>query len=237
MTIDSRPVLLFDLDETVLGINSFPVWASCVAAARFPALPAARRVRTGVAAIAALGARKLGRIDHAELKQRLARLWRAAVANDVRGLAMRSLAERLTATVRPNLAALLREVREGRVDALLTTAAAADYAVPLGHRLGFSHVVASEDGSENLGERKRDNTLARLHELGWQRRVRVLFTDHLDDLPLVRAAERSVWFGGLDSLAAARALAEGSRIEWGLPASEQSLREWTLGSVGMEAAR
>lgn len=230
MTSDSRPVLLFDLDETVLHVNSFPVWAAAVLAARFPAMPAPARLRTAARAAGAIALRKLGRIDHAELKRRLAPLWLDGVAADPRQRAASALHERLLATVRPSLQPLLAEVREGRVDAVLTTAAAAAYAEPLGRRLGFAQVVASGSGDENLGVRKRDHTLERLRELGWHRRRRVLLTDHLDDLPLVREADLSLWFGGADSLAEARRQARGARIECGLSAAPPALRALALGT-------
>ena len=42
---------------------------------------------------------------------------------------------------------------------------------------------------------KRDRVLALLRQLDWFTRPRILFTDHLDDLPLMRECDAVFWFG------------------------------------------
>src|SRR5262245_17880729 len=75
---DTEPVLIVDLDGTVLRINSFPRWARRLALARFGHLPLRARLRVGCRAALMLAARKLHLIGHEQLKWRLQHLWRRA---------------------------------------------------------------------------------------------------------------------------------------------------------------
>ena len=114
--------------------------------------------------------------------------------------------------VRANLKPALGMVAVDRLDAVLATAAAASYAVPLGRLLGFWHVLASPSDREagepiNAGARKRDRVLDFLAASGWQDRPLVLFTDHIDDLPLMRVCCLVCWFGPEKRMVEARAAA------------------------------
>jgi phosphoserine phosphatase len=205
-----RSVMVFDLDGTVLRVNSFPLWAVYLLKARFPHLGPAQRLAISLRAGWTLAARKAGLIGHETLKWRLQRLWRQATAGDGRA-AEREFTRKLQGYVRPELADVLAAVARGQVDAVLATAAAADYAQALGQALGFSHVLATPSGRpavtpSNVGEHKRDAVLAFLKRQGWQGRPLTLFTDHVDDLPLIRISDTVYWFG--DNSAGA-ALADG----------------------------
>ena len=97
-------------------------------------------------------------------------------------------------------------------DAVLATAAAADYAEPLGRRLGFQHVLAtradrSAGEPANAGAVKRRSVDDFLRHAGWRDRSLILFTDHLDDLPLILDCDVVCWFGSAGMLAKARAMA------------------------------
>jgi len=190
------PVFIFDLDGTILDTNSFPFWVVFLIGGRIPGLR--RRARLGLSARAAhlLLARKLGRLSHATFLRRLQRAWhRAAPCAD----ALRGFQAALLRRVRPNLQALLDQVAASRIDAVLATAAASEYALGLGRQLGFRHVVASfparDDAPLNAGEHKRDAVLRLLERQQWHGRPLVLLTDHLDDLPLMRASTVVCWFG------------------------------------------
>ncbi|MBC7799188.1 MAG: haloacid dehalogenase-like hydrolase [Gemmatimonadaceae bacterium] len=196
---DDRPVLIFDLDGTVLSVNSFPHWASFLLRRRLPHLSLGHSARIRLAVGAALVRRKLGRIGHEELKWRLQHLWQAAVAGDD-GRAERALQDQLLRYVRPSLRQALSAVADGHADAVLATAAAADYADGLGRRLGFRHVLSTathrdHPAASNVGDGKRDAVLAFLAREGWADRPRILFTDHRDDLPLIRVCSETRWFG------------------------------------------
>ena len=160
------PVLIFDLDGTILAVNSFPHWAAYVARGCFPHLGLGRRARIASAAIALLGLRKLGLCDHETLKRRLQHLWQSATLDDG-GACELNFIGGLSRHVRPELKPILAAVAAGKVDAVLATAAAADYADALGRSLGFADVLAtprSRRPSEpsNRGEHKRDSVMTLL---------------------------------------------------------------------------
>lgn len=196
----TRPVYIFDLDGTLLSCNSFPAWAMHMLRGRVPHRGRRRQAATALAVARLLMRRKLGRLRHAALKQRLQAVWRSATLGDAGAHAMR-LSDVLERYLRPNMADVLRQVRTGQVDAVLATAAAGEYAHALGRRLGFSDVLASDGGSDNLGEEKCRRVLAFLAERNWSVRPRIVFTDHVDDLPLMRASDLVCWFGPDDEQA------------------------------------
>jgi phosphoserine phosphatase len=191
MTSTNEPLWLFDLDGTIIDVNSFPLWVSEMLTSR---------VSVSLRAAAALAARKVLRQSHIDFKRRLQRLWAEAAPTGAADRALGALLERLMSHVRPSLETLLDDVRHERVDAVLTTAAAAEYALPLARQLGFRHAIATPPGGktdapDNVGQAKRDRTLAYLTAQGWAARPRILFTDHLDDLPLIRECQSLLWFG------------------------------------------
>jgi phosphoserine phosphatase len=203
----ASPVLLFDLDGTVIDVNSFPIWVTDLLFARVEHLGLAGRISIATRTAAALAVRKLLRQSHSRFKRRVQRIWSTVEAAAPAGHAADALVERLAGRVRPSLGVLLADVRGGGFDAVLTTAAAAEYAVPLARRLGFRHVVATPagggaDAADNVGALKRDRTLAYLRAQGWATRPRVLFTDHRDDLPLIHECGALFWFGAAAECAA-----------------------------------
>ena len=215
------PVLIFDLDGTILAVNSFPHWAAYVARGRFPHLGLGRRACIAAAAVTLLGLRKLGLCDHETLKRRLQHLWQTATLDDG-GACELNFIGGLSRHVRPELKPVLAAVACGRVDAVLATAAAADYADALGRSLGFADVLATPRSRRpgepsNRGERKRDSVMTLLRARGWQDRPLAIFTDHADDLPLIRLCRTLYWFGTLRDLAAVEATVPDIRIFTGLP--------------------
>jgi phosphoserine phosphatase len=98
------------------------------------------------------------------------------------------------------------------LDAVLATAAASDYAAGLAQRLGFRYALTTSPDNDaitprNSGTRKRDRVRALLHQFGWHTRPLVLFTDHIDDLPLMRDSDAVCWFGSTNELAVAKTAA------------------------------
>lgn len=215
-TADAAPVLVFDLDETILRVNSFPLWVRFLIAGRLPELGWRRRALLSLRAQRLLLWRKLGRLSHDALRWRLQLAWQSATGHRREHLVTRFQA-RLLREVRGNVRPLLAMVATGQIDAVLATAAGAEYAEGLGRRLGFRHVLATQhDGDAatpaNSGSRKRDRVLQFLREQGWSRRKLMLFTDHLDDLPLMQQSDAVCWFGPDATMPTARALAAGPRF-------------------------
>jgi len=234
-----EPVLIFDLDGTILRRNSFPIWAASMLGLRRCGLGLRQRLALSLAVQRHLLARKLHRLDHDTLHRRLQALWCAAAAAPGATLA-ESLQRRLERLVRPNLQPVLRLVAEDVMDAILATAAAADYAEPLGRRLGFSIIVATPanrpDGEpHNTGVQKRDRVLALLRERDWLERPRIFFNDHLDDLPLMQVSQAVCWFGSDRDLR--RAKAETSAVRF-LPCRRMRPNEMsaTIAHLGQSLA-
>ncbi|MFV3129067.1 haloacid dehalogenase-like hydrolase [Niveispirillum sp. KHB5.9] len=192
-------VVILDLDGTVLSVNSFRLWVTQMLRAHYPHLSPHRRLGLALRAGGALAARKAGLIDHETLKWRLQGIWQQATDGDG-GASMQALNDRLYRHVRPELVTLLEAVADGRIDAVLATAAVADYAGDLGRQLGVPHVLATpahraRHVPSNVGTHKRDAVLDFLTRRGWQHRPRILFTDHEDDLPLIEVCGTVYWFG------------------------------------------
>jgi phosphoserine phosphatase len=211
LACDMPPVLVIDLDETILGVNSFPLWVWFLIGGWLPELGLRQRAWLSLQTQLALLRRKLGRIDHDEFRCGLQAAWHSAAGLRCE-LLTRRFQTRLLRHVRISVQPVLEIVAAGHVDAVLATAATADYATGLGQRLGFRHVLASlpyADGIARLngGMRKRDRVLAFLRARGWHNRMLILFTDHPDDLPLIRDSNIVFWFGRDDALAVAQASA------------------------------
>jgi phosphoserine phosphatase len=211
-----EPVLIFDLDGTILRSNSFPVWATAMLGLRNHGLTLPRRAAMSLAVQRLLLARKLHRLDHDDLLRALQALWRATTAQPGTAIA-EHLQTRLLRLVRPNLAPILRLVAEDAMDGILATAAAGEYAIPLGRGLGFSSILATRverppDEPYNSGEHKRDRVMALLRERGWSERPRIFFNDDLADLPLMRESQAVCWFGNDRNLRRAKAAAPGVRF-------------------------
>lgn len=192
-------VVILDLDGTVLSVNSFRLWVAHMLRARFPHLPPIKRLGIALAAGRLLAARKTGLMGHEALKWRLQQLWCRAVEGGETGPEA-ALVERLKSFVRPELYPVLAAVADGRMDGVLATAAVADYAHGLASALSLPHVLATArertaDSPSNVGPHKRDAVLGFLADRGWAERPLILFTDHREDLPLIRVCGTVYWFG------------------------------------------
>jgi phosphoserine phosphatase len=223
-TTGRMPVLVFDLDGTILRINSFPRWVLFLLAGRSPGLGPGRRAVISASALLPLFQRKLGRMDHDAMLRQMQRVWKTAAGWQVSGhgvgrlngeaneppLPLSGFTASLRRHVRDNLRSLLGMVAAEQLDAVLATAAAGDYALEFGRQLGFRHVLATgsdraPDERTNSGQRKRDRVFEFFDAAGWRGRPMVLFTDHIDDLPLMRESKLVCWFGPEKLMEAARA--------------------------------
>lgn len=214
--IDVVPVLVFDLDGTILPFNSFPRWVLFLIFGALPGLGWRPRGRLSLLAFRMLLLRKLGRLSHNELQRRLQAACRTACIGYDQPLTNRFEAA-LQRKVRRNLLWLLQAIPDEAFDAVLATAAAAEYAEPLGSRLGFRHVLATQperdvDDPPNVGLAKHDGVMNLLHTLGWNDRPIVLFTDHIDDIPLIRQSNTVCWFGSPDMLVTVRSAAAATQF-------------------------
>ena len=212
------PVLIFDLDGTILRTNSFPIWALMMLLGQAPHLRRRERLALSLRVQRLLVRRRLRGYSHAVLMRDLQSIWRDAIASDGDGHMAARLQATLIRLVRPALEPVLQAVARGEHDAVLATAAAGEYAEPLGKALGFSAILATpalRDGiytANNTGERKREAVLAWLAHRGWTDRLRIFFNDEMADLPLMKESHAVCWFGRDRDLARLRAAAPGVRI-------------------------
>ena len=203
------PLLVFDLDGTILRINSFPRWTLYLLVGRIPGLGPRRRVKLSLATLLLVITRKLGRISHVELQRHL-----QVVAGPFRAGTTARFRDSLLRHLRPNLHTLLQMVQHREVAAILATAACAEYAEDLGRQLGFSHIAATRSNRSpgepsNSGEEKRREVRRIRTAAGWSDQPMILFTDHIDDLPLIRDSSLVCWFGSTKMLRKAASLVEG----------------------------
>lgn len=157
-----KKAAIIDLDGTLIDANSFTMYVKHILA-RHPQ----------VAIWAAL--RKLRLLSHAAAKQHILR-------SKVSETEIDRIVNLLVARVRPEVASIAEkcDIR------ILATAAPAIYARPLGERLGFTHVLATETGgAENMGEEKCRRVTELLQALDAE--ASVIATDHEDDMPLLKA--------------------------------------------------
>lgn len=193
-TLKTDAVLIFDLDGTILSVNSFPYWVRYMLAGHFGGLRRRERLALSCRTGLVIFRRKALGCSHRRAKRLLRALWLQALKKDSARLAVRGMSNVLQKHVRPNMSHVMAIVSGGHADAVLATSAAAGYAKHLGRELGFAHVIASGN-VESLGEVKRDRVLALLASQGWDGRRRVFFTDHEDDLPLICRCHCVLWFG------------------------------------------
>ncbi len=120
-----NPVLIFDLDGTILSVNSFRLWVMYLLIGRF-GLGLVRRAALTARTAAIMAGRKLLRQSHADTKRRLQRLWSEAVAHENHAVAEAGLLAGLKHAVRPMLQPVLALAGGETVDAVLTTAAVSE---------------------------------------------------------------------------------------------------------------
>lgn len=211
-----EPVLIFDLDGTILARNSFPVWAGTMLGLRGNQLGLRHHLALSLKVQRLLWQRKLGQLDHDGLLWQLQMLWQTAtgIGGDNLG---KSLQATLVRMVRPNIRPILQLVADDAMDGILATAAAADYAAPLGRTLGFTHIIATQAGRSkdepyNAGPHKRDRVLALLRQLGWAERPRIFLNDDMADLPLMQASHAVCWYGSNRGLRRAKNAAPNVRF-------------------------
>jgi phosphoserine phosphatase len=210
------PVLVFDLDGTLLTVNSFPIWVLFLGFGGVRGLSPGVRFKLTRMVVRLLLLRKLRRMDHETFLRHMQALWHFATAGDD-GAAAQRLGTLLLRYTRRNLTPVLKLVTDGAMDGVMATAAAEEYANGVSERLGLSNVLATPGGRQpsepsNIGERKRERLLAWLRERGWSDRPMIFFNDHIADLPVMRDSSIVCWFGSHRALEQAKRAAPNVRF-------------------------
>ncbi len=185
-------VLIIDLDETLLSINSFRIWALYFLIKKFAKLNLRKRGILWLKAAKIFAERKVMGKDHSQTKAALQKLW---VEVDDAG-ALENMLGELEKKIRANMRGVMSAIASGEIDAVLATAAASQYADPFAERIGFVHVLSTGLGEkENRGEEKSRQIEQFLQKHGWENRKKIFFTDHLEDMPFMKKCDKLMWFG------------------------------------------
>ncbi len=216
-TLKNDVVLIFDLDGTILSVNSFPKWVLFMMKGDFKGIGAIPRLMLAVKTFIILALRKSGLMDHKAAKQHFQKAWTAAIKKDPKRQALNVFIDELKQRIRPNIQCCLDLMADDKDNAILATAAAGEYARGLGEDLGFKHILTTPSfeeglGRENVREEKRDRVLALLEEKNWNDKIRIFFTDHEEDLAMVKESHITLWFGPTDKAAHAKTLAPDATI-------------------------
>jgi phosphoserine phosphatase len=198
----NKPVYVIDLDYTLLSVNSFTVWAKLMASANFSGITTCQRIHISTIVCLALIARKIHLVRHKVLRRVLQIEWEYAINKSKSFNGTQYMTRELLKHVRKEFQLALSAISMQKIDAVLATAAAGEYAYPLGKSFGFSHVIAtptylSGGTEENSCENKRDNVVSYLKEIGWDSRQIIVATDDIADLPLIKMSNITYWFGTL----------------------------------------
>lgn len=178
-------LVVVDLDGTLIPGNSFHAWLRYLG--RWALVTGRLRLAARLAHVCLRRARRS--ITHHELKYRVLVL-SESVPEPVIDRFARRLAESILTTVSR---AVTDAARDG-LTVVLATAAPQMYLGALARAIGATTAIGTPPPGpgpwrECIGAEKVDRVLA-MFEPGTE--IAVAFTDHLDDLPLVRRATRSV---------------------------------------------
>lgn len=185
-------VLVIDLDETLLSINSFPMWAAYSLYGKFDRLRFKQRSKLRIQAGKIFFKRKILKRSHAQTKEELHKLW----LDNHDDSALENILAKLQKKIRPNMLEILELISKSRCDALIATAATSLYAEKFAARIGFANIISTRlNEQENRGEEKARRILEFIAQQKWEGRKKIFFTDHLEDMPFIRKSDKLMWFG------------------------------------------
>lgn len=194
----SNNILIIDLDETLLAINSFPVWAGYFLVGKFENLNLPQLLLLRLKAAKIFAYRKILGQSHAGTKDALQRLWPQSAGE----LALENILKNLEQKIRPNMCEIVTLVADNKIDAVLASAAASLYVQPFARKIGFSNIISTGIGeSENRSEEKARRVQEFLALQGWEARKKIFFTDHLEDMPFILKSDKLMWFGKTEEIA------------------------------------
>jgi phosphoserine phosphatase len=193
-----RPLIVVDLDETLLPFNSFHWWLKLLMSWKGRHIGMKAQAIIGCAA----AARGFRLISHGLLKKTVMRVWakvkkRSArdsdefASNFARDLVLRS---------RFSLRRFIEDARATGAQCWLATAAPEDYTSHISKWMEFDLIIATESPRDEgwvecLGVSKRERIAAYRKKMGLENEPLVVVTDHLDDTPVCLMAMYVVWCG------------------------------------------
>ncbi len=194
---DPDLVLIIDLDETLISINSFPLWAKYFLLGNFSNLNFYKRNILRIEAAKIFAERKILGRNHAQTKTALHKLW--LKAGDISAIEI--FLHKLEQAIRPNMRSVLELIAKNKINAVLATAATSLYADPFANKIGFSHVISTGiNEQENRSEEKSRRVQELLKKQNWENKKKIFFTDHLEDMPFMLNSDKLMWFGKADEI-------------------------------------
>lgn len=178
-------LVVVDLDGTLIPGNSFHAWLRYIG--RWALMTGRLELAARLGLVCLHRARRS--ITHAELKYRV-----LVLSESVPEPVIGRFACRLAASIRTTVSHAVRDAAHDGLTVVLATAAPQIYLGALASAIGATTAIGTPAPGpgpwrECVGDEKVDRVLA-MFEPGAE--IAVAFTDHLDDLPLVRRAARSV---------------------------------------------
>lgn len=190
-------VLVIDLDETLLSINSFKIWAAYFLYGKFDSLKFKQRIFLRIRAWRIFFRRKILKHSHAKTKSDLHSLWIENRDDN----ALENIVAKLEKKIRPNMLEILELISKSKCDAVIATAATSLYAEKFASRIGFANIISTRlNEKENRGEEKARRVLEFISEQKWENRKKIFFTDHLEDMPFIMKSDKLMWFGKKDEV-------------------------------------
>lgn len=172
-----KTALLVDLDGTLVSTNSFTRFVGWLAWR----LMFKGHLASAMKVVGTVVCRKVRCIPHAQAKRMIMDIARHHLS--MRDFA--TFASALRLSVRPAIAAMIRDYKSFGGCVLIATAAPEEYAVCVGEMVGADAVIATRhaDSVECRGEEKLCRV--RVYCAGHRLKVDTVVTDHHDDLPLL----------------------------------------------------
>ena len=193
----TNPILIIDLDNTLLSINSFHVWAAYFLFGKFEKLNFKKRGILLLKAAKIFAERKIFRRSHEQTKSNLHKLWLKTDDNS----ALENILAALKQKIRPNIWDVLELIAQNKFDGALATAASSLYAEPFAKHIGFLHIISTNlNEKENRGEEKSRRILELISAQKWEDREKIFFTDHLEDMPFILKSDKLMWFGKAEEI-------------------------------------
>lgn len=200
--VDSGDVLVFDLDGTLVKYNTFHKLLGLILLTGLPG----NLISSRLYILNLILLRKLGLIEHTELKLKTMNLLEASRKSHPAATSRKifKLSNSIKRNFRPELTAFIEEAKKKNVPCILATAAPIDYVEMFGADSTFDSVIATSmkpNGSldEARYGRKLELVLYEIDEQGWEDRRMIFFTDHADDFPLCKVADFTYWYGSAES--------------------------------------